>query len=57
VEKKVNNMAKARPIVIKSGSKFKGPGWNGQKVEPFKQPVPSKTFDPKKGGSIEVIPT
>lgn len=37
-----------KPIVIKTGNTFKGPGWGGKKVPPFKQPVPQKTYDPKK---------
>lgn len=41
--------AAAKPIVIKTGTKFKGPGWNGQKVEPYVPPTPSKTYDPRKG--------
>jgi len=42
-------MAKSKPIVIKTGYTFKGPGWD-KKVEPFKQPEPRK-WDPKKGST------
>lgn len=41
-------MAKAPAIKTTSGQKFKGPGWGGQKVEPYKQPEPRK-WDPKRG--------
>jgi len=49
-------MAKSapKPIVIKTGTTFKGPGWGKQKVEPYVPPTPSKTYDPRKGGSIGV---
>jgi hypothetical protein len=42
---------KPAPIIIKGGQKFKGPGWNGEKVQPFVQPTPSKKYDPKKGNT------
>jgi hypothetical protein len=46
--------AKPAPIIIKSGHKFKGPGWNGEKVQPFTPTTPQKVFDPNKNGSIEI---
>jgi hypothetical protein len=44
-------MSKIKPIVTKTGNTFKGPGWNGQKVQPVVQPKPQKTYDPRKGNT------
>ena len=40
--------SKPAPIIIKTERKFTGPGWNGQKVEPYIPPQPNKVFNPKK---------
>lgn len=48
-------MAKAKPIIIKSGNKVRGPGYD-QKVIPEANPspFPKKVYDPKKSGSFGV---
>ena len=50
-------MAKAKPIVIKTGNTFKGPGWNGQKVPKVNPNTTQKKYDPKKSNTGILIPS